>query len=315
VPVEYLTEFRRRTRTALQSISGISTGGSNRFFSTTVDVERCIELAHADGVVDPCFAGTKFLAISSEDSKNVWDYLDHKKFLSLVQSRIVPKRHPSMARYAHIDLATTSMAGVAICHLVGQRLVEGLIKDGQPFSEYRLIVEYDFILTITAGRTKPINLEKIQNFFLWLVQKCSYRFGKVTADQYQSDMPLQMLESRGFTVDKLSVDRDKKVYASWRQAFEEIRLRPYRQDQLLQETENLLDLEKKIDHPKDGSKDTSDAAAGAYFNAISSDEKSTINSSFDPAIHGNQSLNGPEIAERPPVEINLPLGYTKIRSF
>jgi len=260
VPVEYLPDFKRRPRTALQSVSGISTGGSNRFFPTTIDVERCIELAEHDGIVDPARPGVKFMSVSTEDDTNVWDYLDHNKFLTKVASVIQPRRHPSMARFAHLDLATQTMAGLAVCHLVNSKLVEGLVdKSGNPFSEYRLIVEYDFILTITAGRTKPISLEKIQNFILWLAQKCNYRFAAVTADQYQSSMPLQMLESRGFKTDLLSVDRDKKVYTAWRQAFEELRLRPYRSDQLTQEIECLVDDGKKVDHPKDGSKDTSDA--------------------------------------------------------
>jgi hypothetical protein len=320
VPVEYLPEFKRRTRVALQSIAGISTGGSNRFFPSVIDIERCIELAEADGVINPCRKDSpKLLPLSMEDGTSLWDYLDHNKFLTKIQSRIMPKRHPHAARFAHLDLATTGMAGLAICHLVGNQRVDGVINrlTGDPYSEYRLIVEYDFILTIVAGRSKPISLEKIQNFILWLIQECGYRFGLVTADQFQSVMPLQMLQSRNVDAEILSLDRDKKVYTAWRQAFQELRLRPYRQDMMIHEAENLVDLEsdKKIDHPKNGSKDTSDAAAGAYFNAIESDEKSSVNIDNVPSIHGNYALSPQSAAERPPIEIPLPLGYTKIRSF
>lgn len=319
VPVEYLPEFKRRTRVALQSIAGISTGGSNRFFPSTVDIERCIELAEADGVVDPCRKDSpKILPVSMEDGVNVWDYLDHNKFLTRIQSRIYPKRHPYAKRFAHLDLATSGLAGLAICHLVGNQRVDGVVNrvTGEPFSEYRLIVEYDFILTICAGRAKPISLEKIQNFIIWLIMECGYTFGMVTADQFQSVMPLQMLQSRNIPAETLSIDRDKKVYTAWRQAFQELRLRPYRQDMMIQEAENLVDLEgeKMIDHPKNGTKDTSDAAAGAYFNAIESDEKSSVNIDNVPSMHGNQSLS-PQAIERPPIEIPLPMGYNKIRSF
>jgi len=314
VPVEFLADFKRHAKVALQSVSGISTGGSNRFFSSPLDIERCIDLAEHDGVVDPARPGVKSMSISSEDDLNIWDYLDVNKFLTKRQSRVEPKRHPNMARFAHLDLATQTMAGLAVCHLVSSRLVEGLVDlKGNPLSEYRLIVEYDFILTITAGRTKPISLEKIQNFFIWLTNRCGYRFGLITADQYQSAMPLQMLESRDFKVALLSVDRDKKVYHSWRQAFEELRLRPYRQDQMIQEAERLVDGDKKIDHPKDGSKDTSDAAAGCYFNAISSDEKFSVSIDNSPSIHGNTALSA-RTTELPPVDIPLPLGYDKIRT-
>lgn len=320
VPIEYLPEFKRRTRVALQSISGISTGGSNRFFSSTIDIERCIELADADGVVNPARKDSPLLMpISLEDNINVWDYLDHNKFITKVQSRFVPKRHPWAARFAHLDLATSGMAGLAVCHLVGQRQIQGVVnkETGVPYAEWRLIVEYDFILTLVAGRTKPISLEKIQNFIFWLVQECGYRFALVTADQYQSVMPLQMLASRNIPAEQLSIDRDKKVYTAWRQAFEELRIRPYRQDMLVREAENLVDLEsvKMVDHPKDGSKDTSDAAAGAYFDAIESDEKSSVNVDNAPSIHSNYNLTPISAAERPPIEIALPDGYTRLRTF
>ena len=459
VPVEYLPEFKRRTRVALQSIAGISTGGSNRFFSSTVDIERCIELAEADGVVDPCRKDSpKMLPVSMEDSVNVWDYLDHNLFLTKIQSKIYPKRHPYAKRFAHLDLATSGVAGLAVCHLIGNQRIDGVInrETGVPYSEYRLIVEYDFILTMCAGRAKPISLEKVQNFLLWLMVECGYSFGMVTADQYQSAMPLQMLQARNVPAELLSIDRDKKVYTAWRQAFQELRLRPYRQDTLVHEAENLIDGEgsKMIDHPKNGcftgdtrialldgslptfeelskrfspgekfpvyamskngvcvgwghdsritrtkadlvevtldnfqvirctpdhlfmtldhnwvraenltpdvsimplyrsrehrvlsvktisevadvwditvddyhnfalssgvfvhnSKDTSDAAAGAYYNAIESDEKSSVNIDNSPSIHGNSSLT-PGYADKPTVEILLPQGYSKIRSF
>ena len=47
-------------------------------------------------------------------------------------------------------------------------------------------------------------------------------------------------------------------------------MRPYKQRQMLVEAEHLVDGPDKVDHPENGSKDTTDACAGAYFNAISS---------------------------------------------
>ena len=213
---------------------------------------NCVELAERDGVVCPTTSGLEMLPTSMEDKQNIWDYLDHKTFLTRVQSQITPKRHPYSLRYAHIDLATQNMAGIAICHLVGRALVENLVQSGVPFSEYRLIVEYDFILTITAGQVKPISLEKIQNFIIWLSTKCGYNFGLVTFDQFQSEQSLQMLEARGFKAERQSLDRNKDAYLNWRMAVEELRLRPYRHRHMMLEAENLLDTEKKVDHPPNG---------------------------------------------------------------
>jgi hypothetical protein len=314
VPEMYFQEFKRRPLNALRDVCGISTGGVNRWFATMVDFERCVELAERDGVVCPVKGGQEMLPLSMEDSMNLWDYLDHRVFCTMVQSQIIPKRHPYSLRYAHIDLATQNMAGLSICHLVGATLIENLLSKGIPFSEYRLIVEYDFILTIVAGQVKPISLEKIQNFLLWLNTKCGYNFGLVTFDQFQSEMSLQMLEARGFKVDKQSIDRNKDAYTNWRMAAEELRLRPYRHRHLMHEAENLLDTDKKVDHPPNGSKDTTDACAGSYNNAINSDEKVTMLSPNNPRIHTTHNLEG-FVQEAPLVDIPLPPGYTRVKSF
>jgi hypothetical protein len=259
VPDMYFPEFKRRPLNALRDVCGIATGGVNRWFTSMVDFEACVEKAEKEGVVNPVSSGLEMIPMSVEDTKNIWDYLDHPRFLTRVQSQVIPRRHPSALRYAHIDLATTTMAGVSICHLVDRTLVEGVIQNGVPFSEYRLIVEYDFILTIVAGQVKPISLEKIQNFIIWLREKCGYNFGLVTFDQFQSSMSLQMLEARGFKVDGQSLDRTKDGYTNWRSAIEEQRLRPYRHRHMMWEAENLVNTEKKVDHVKDKSKDTTDS--------------------------------------------------------
>lgn len=313
VPSDYWAEYRRNCRVALQNQSGISTGGSYRLFSSMIDVEHCITASERDGLVNP--AKIEMFPISMEDDQNIWDFLDHKTFLTRVSSRVLPKRHPNNKRYAHLDLATQSMAGVAICHLVGNQLVDGLVRAGQPFSEYRLVVEYDFILTITAGNTKPISLEKIQKFFFWLRDMCGYTFGNITADQFQSTQQLQMLEARGFVTDRLSIDRDKTAYTAWRMGFEEHRIRLYRQAQMLREAENLMEEDKKFDHPPNGSKDTTDAAAGAYFNAVSSDEKISLSSFNAAGVFTGQHADQPD-APPPPVAIVLPAkGYDRSKVF
>jgi hypothetical protein len=315
VPKFYWEAFRRNCKAQLQNLSGISVGGAHRLFSSLIDIEHCLAVSKEEGVPDPVKTNIARIPVSAEDSKHIWDYLEHKTFLTRVLSRIQPKRHPQSMRYAHIDLATQTLAGVSICHLAGTQLVEGLVKNGEPFSDYRLIVEYDFILTICAGETKPINIEKIQRFFFWLRDMCGYQFGLITADMWQSDMPLQMMEARGFKVEKLSIDRDKSVYTAWRAGFEEHRIRLHRNEQMLRESEQLLEADKKYDHPPDGSKDTTDAAAGAYYDAVNSDEKLTMASHNAPGVYGGNKPADLE-PDKPPIEIPLPQkGYTRSRVF
>lgn len=315
VPKFYWDAYRRNCKAQLQNLSGISVGGAHRLFPSLLDIEQCLTLSEQEKVPNPMLPGVQRIPLSAEDNANIWDSLHHKSFLTRVASRIQPIRHPNNLRYAHIDLATQTLAGVAICHLAGSQLIEGLVRDGQPFSEYRLVVEYDFILTICAGATKPINIEKIQRFFFWLRDMCGMRFGKVTADMWQSEAPLQSLEARGFEVDKLSIDRDKSVYVTWRTGFEEHRIRLYRNEQMLREAVELLEMDKKYDHPPDGSKDTTDAAAGAYFNAVNSDEKITLTSVNAPSIYTSQTM-AQDPRTQAPVSIPLPeRGYTRSKVF
>jgi len=303
VPTIYQEAFQRNCRQALQDICGISCGGSGRLFPTMIDVDQCLELSKQAKV--PRTWKQDELSISSEDKNNIWDFLDHASFLIKQGGRVVPLRHPDRMRYVHIDLATQTFAGIAICHLCDPQTISGLVRDGEAFSESRVIVEYDFILAITPGKTKPINFEKIQKFFLWLKTQCGFKFGLVTADQYQSDMPLQMLEAKGFAVGRLSIDRDKTAYRQWRAAFEERRIRLALNNRMYYEASQLMEYDKKYDHPPKGTKDVTDAAAGAYLNAVNSNEVKNPAGVNDSGMHWKSPDTSGADQGKPPIAIPL----------
>lgn len=306
VPEDYYDGFRRSTKQYLMDIAGISVGGSHKLLPSTVDLERCIDLSVADGMVNPC--KLKTVTLATDDKSELYQYLDQQSFLTRRFSRVLPLRHPEALRFAHVDLATQSMAGVAVGHLVGRQKVE-TYRAGEVFEEYRLVYEYDFILTITAGEAAPISLGKIQNFFFWLRDYAGFKFGLITADQWQSELPLQTLQAGGFNVDRLSMDRTKTPYYEWRSAIQELRIRLFRQDQLVYEASELLDLPDKIDHPPEeegGSKDTSDAVAGAYYNAISYTSKTGSNVALDASVPAIMPDSDVADVEKPPISIVLP---------
>lgn len=290
VPADYSDAFKRNVTTALQSICGVSTGGSFRLFGNMFDFERAAANASAAGLENPC--NVPSIPLSLEDSKQVWDFLDHKKLVARRAGAFVPLRNPDKLRYAHIDLATSSQAGVSICHEADTREIGGLynVKTGKLFSEQRPIAEYDLVLSIVAGTAKPISFEKIQNLFFWLRERCGYRFGLITADTFQSFGTLQLLESRGFPVKVLSLDRTKEPYYTWREALVEGRVRLFKHGILWNEAEHLIDGTEKIDHPENNSKDVSDSAAGAYFGLSTSKAVAQTNHS-DPSIYGSGKEN------------------------
>ena len=306
VPEDYYDGFKRSTKQYLMDIAGISVGGSHKLLQSTVDLERCIDLSVADGMVNPC--RLKTVTLATDDKSELYQYLDQQAFLTRRFSRVLPLRHPEALRFAHVDLATQTMAGVAIGHLIGRQRVE-TYRAGEVFEEYRLVFEYDFILTITAGEAAPISLGKIQNFFFWLRDYAGFKFGLITADQWQSELPLQTLQAGGFNVSRLSMDRTKTPYYEWRSAIQELRIRLFRQDQLVYEAGELLDLPDKIDHPPEeegGSKDTSDAVAGAYYNAISFTSKTGSNMALDASVPAIMPDSDVDDLEKPPISIVLP---------
>jgi len=79
-----------------------------------------------------------------------------------------------------------------------------------------------------------------------------------------------------------SVDREKRAYLAWQGGFQENCIRLYWQTQLLQEAAELIELDTKIVHQPNGTKDTTDAAAGAYLNAISSEEVRNLTIPLEP---------------------------------
>ena len=184
VPGNYHADFKRNVKTNLQSISGISTGGSFRFFGNAIDLEKAVTLGTSNGLANPCTVVS--IPLSEEDDHEIWDFLDAKTFLTKKLSQIMPKRDPGAYRYCHLDLATRTQAGMSICHIVGKQKVEGLINmGGEVFDEYRVVVEYDFILSIIAGKQKPISINKVIHFLYWLRDICGFRFAVVTADSFQ----------------------------------------------------------------------------------------------------------------------------------
>ena len=249
VPEDYQQEFARNCTLSLQRLSGISTGATYRLFATTTDLDRAVTDGEEAGLVNPCTED--IFSLSDEDDMQIYDHLEHSRFLTRKGGRIVPKRDPDALRFAHFDLAKTHQAGVAICHIVGNQLVEKVYNrlTNGVYDEYRVLVEYDFILAITAGKTKPISIRKIQNLFFWLRERCGYQFGLITSDTYQSELPQQDLINGGFKAEVLSVDKTKDPYYAWREAFQERRIRWFRHHTVMREAAELVDGPKKVDHP------------------------------------------------------------------
>ena len=92
----------------------------------------------------------------------------------------------------------------------------------------------------------------------------------ITMDSPQGRFLCQRFNDRGYFAEILSVDKSIEPYVTMRTCFNEGRVSLYSYEPFEQE---LFRLEfnrarKKIDHPRNGSKDVADAVCGAIFNCV-----------------------------------------------
>lgn len=153
--------------------------------------------------------------------------------------------------YVHIDLGVkVDAAGITMCHREGNKVV------------------LDFILRLNPKEIGEIDFEDVRKIFFELDEKGA-DLGMVSYDSWQSEDSKQQFEKKGIPIRILSIDRGTGPYDTLKSMIYQNRLVGVRDKQAVIE---LLTLEmfrgRKIDHPREGSKDLADAIAGAVYNCV-----------------------------------------------
>lgn len=199
---------------------------------------------------------------------------------------------PEERYHFHIDLALKwDACGLVIARSSGVDQVA--LQKGETKPEKTALVDIEAFLCIRAGRGGEVSFERVREILYWLRHERGFRFGPSSYDGWQSKDSIQILERKGFVVETLSMDTAKEGlanYQTFKDALYEGRLffppahgqrRDTSYDQLVRMAEDgdpaaifqveLARLEviggKKVDHPKNGSKDMTDAACGAVVQA------------------------------------------------
>lgn len=191
--------------------------------------------------------------------------------------------------YIHIDLGLVNNAcGLVMCHKENEKIVVDLI--------YRLQGTYE----------NPVSFAYIREIIYHLREK-GFLIKKITYDGWQSIDSQQILQSRGFDVEQLSVDRSLVCYDTLKELFYQKKIvlpfveknkifSPVLPEEWLLKELRELELIKatKVDHPPKGSKDVSDALAGAVYNCIMeeklTDTKQTLTNENRFSIVGVESV-------------------------
>jgi len=279
VPDEHRASFQGDIIIALQDLAGYSVSAANKLFNSEKVYESCVN----DALSHP-FSREK-IVISTTSVSTQEGYIPIKAYL---RNNIIFNRL-NMQRFMHIDLALTGDSlGIAMCYISGwQTIYKGesnyndLDYDSEKIEdEIKIpVLTYDFMLRIDPPK-KPnkISLSKVRDFIVYLRNEKGINFGKITADQFQSEQMLQELEELGFNVGRLSVDRTADAYLGFTSLMYDGRVNFYDYKPFKREIFGVVyyPAKNKVDHTATGSKDVSDAVVGAAYNAIKSEDKTDV---------------------------------------
>ena len=199
--------------------------------------------------------------------------------------RIEPSWQPEegVRYFLHADLAQKhDKCAIAISHV--DRWVE--VRTFNDYTQIHPLVVVDAIVWWEPRKEGPVDLSEVKN---WIVdfRRQGFDIGLVTFDRWQSFDIQQELRSVGIKAETLSVA--KKHYEDLAMLiYEERVIIPYNDILLKEMSELRIVSDKKVDHPRKGSKDLSDAVTGAVYNAIAHSPRN-LNQEIE--IHDWQSIN------------------------
>lgn len=165
--------------------------------------------------------------------------------------------------FMHVDLSKVhDRCAVAVAHVDNWVEVPGAPGEDK---EYKPYVVVDAIRWWKPSKSEPMDFDKVTEFIME-VQEKGFRINLVTFDRWSSIDTRNYLEQRGFKTDLLSVAN--KHYDDFLSVMYGRRLRAPLIDEFKTELRELRWIKGKVDHPRSGYKDLSDAVCGAIFDAV-----------------------------------------------
>ena len=187
--------------------------------------------------------------------------------------------------FMHVDLAQKhDHCAVALAH------VEKWVKT-HTINEIDIVVPIvvvDAVRWWTPTADKHVDFRDVKNYILD-VRNRGFNIKKVTFDRWNSLDIMTELRAYGMNTETLSVA--KKHYEDMKILISEERIIGPAIDLLRDELVQLRIIRDKVDHPRKGSKDLSDAVCGSIYNSISGTPKNMTN---EIEVHTYRSLRKQE---------------------
>jgi hypothetical protein len=278
VPIDLKGDFEKDIEGSIRDLGGLQTVSVSPYIQRREKIDECIDNSR----VHPF---STLVYDASKGGQFNWNMLTRPRLESGGYGRVEKLRpivNPDAARFVHIDPALRNDSlGLCIAHISEWVDVQRR-KDDQLYTERAPVYWIDLILRVVPPPGDEIVLADVRNLIYELSDRGGYTITKVTADSYNSADTLQILSTKGYSTDLLSVDREADAYDNLKAALYEGRVNYYRYSPLLKE---LRELElhflgsshahrrkRKIDHPSSGSKDCADAIAGVCFSLLTQRE-------------------------------------------
>lgn len=228
IPMMYYDDFKNNPEGSKRDLGGWPSDTISKFIDTPGIIEEGINYKRKDPVKAPYMFKKWFGPVSNK----IWHAI-------------------------HIDLALTGdCCGIAMGH------PDGFTEEGG------VNIFIDFIMEIQGSKEKPVQIEDIRKM-IYSLTKMGFMIGKITMDGFQSADNMQILRKNGYLAEYLSVDRSLVPYEEWKAATYENRINVYYHEKYINEAKKLEKIKnKKIDHPRNGSKDCTDAVAGVVNSCI-----------------------------------------------
>ena len=259
VPVDYLYDFKHSPEDALRDVCGISTVNLAPFITQRHKITEAVQRWRDAGNAHPVRRA------------NV-DLVEHGMPVVVPELLDADTETP---RFVHIDLSKTKdRCGVAMVRIDSMSEVE--VQPGVfqmlPFGVVELA------LSIQPSQAKELDISAVRDWVVALRNVHNVPIYRITYDGYNSAESIQAVRKLGIRSKVISMDKTDGPYEAVKRALYQDRLALAPNDILVRELTQLDKNEQtgKIDHPAKGSKDISDAVAGAWTSAITSRQYRTL---------------------------------------
>lgn len=164
--------------------------------------------------------------------------------------------------YIHVDLSKVhDRCAVALAHVD-----KWVVMGGDRFGDLYPEVKVDAVRWWKPSKDKPMDYKEVTDYIKALKRR-GFDIKLVTFDRWNSVDSMNDLKSYGINSELLSVAN--KHYDDLLSVLYDHRLVGPNIKELIDELKQLRRIKDKVDHPRTGYKDLSDAVTGAVYNAIS----------------------------------------------